>query len=82
MTSTETRRPDGEWGAQGRQYEYRVLSLPRATSTGDACRLLTEQAEYGHWELARTRLYAGGSSKVWLRRKIIRVRSSLDLMSP
>jgi len=40
--------------------------------------MLTEQAEYGRWELARTRLFAGGERKVWLRRKIIRVRSTLD----
>lgn len=65
------------WQAQGGQYEYRVLTIPRSTSRGDARRLLTEQAEYGRWELARTSLYAGGDRKVWLRRKIIRVRSTL-----
>jgi hypothetical protein len=55
------------------QYEYRVLTLSRETTRSDARRLLTEHAEYGHWELARVRLYMGGSRKVWLRRKIIRV---------
>jgi hypothetical protein len=55
------------------QYEYRVLTLPRETSRSEARRLLTEHAEYGHWELARVRLYLGGHRKVWLRRKIIRV---------
>jgi len=55
------------------QYEYRVLTLSRETSKSDARRLLTEHAEYGRWELARVRLYMGGSRKVWLRRKIIRV---------
>ncbi|MEE6273249.1 DUF5703 family protein [Georgenia wangjunii] len=59
------------------QYEFRVLTLPRETSRSDVRRLLTEQAEYGRWELARTRLYMGGSRKVWLRRKIIKVRSTL-----
>ena len=39
--------------------------------------MLTEQAEYGRWELARTLLFAGGERKVWLRRKVIRVRSTL-----
>lgn len=66
------------WVAQGGQYEYRVLTLPRTTSRNDARRLLTEQAEYGRWELARTVLYAGGERRVWLRRKIIRVRSTLS----
>jgi hypothetical protein len=54
-------------------YEYRMLTIPRATSRAEARRLLTEHAEYGHWELARVRLYAGGARQVWLRRKIIRV---------
>ena len=54
-------------------YEYRLLTIPRATSRAEARRLLTEHAEYGHWELARVRLYAGGARQVWLRRKIIRV---------
>jgi hypothetical protein len=54
-------------------YEYRLLVIPRGTSRAEARRLLTEHAEYGHWELARVRLYAGGARQVWLRRKIIRV---------
>ncbi|MDM8084262.1 DUF5703 family protein [Cellulomonas cellasea] len=62
------------------QFEYRVLTFPGTVSRGDTRRRLTEEAEYGRWELARTRLYAGGERKVWLRRKIIRVRSTLDLV--
>ncbi|MBT0995247.1 hypothetical protein KIN34_13230 [Cellulomonas sp. DKR-3] len=73
---TTTRRKD--WVAQGGQYEYRVLTLPRTTSRNDARRLLTEQAEYGRWELARTVLYEGGERRVWLRRKVLRVQSTLD----
>jgi hypothetical protein len=61
-----------------REYEYRVLTIPRSTSRHDARRLLTDQAEYGRWELARTLLYTGGERKVWLRRRIIRVRSTLN----
>ena len=68
----------GGWAAQGGEYEYRMVRLPPSTSRGDARRMLTEQAEYGRWELARTRLFAGGERKVWLRRKAIRVRSTLD----
>jgi Family of unknown function (DUF5703) len=62
-------RPPGAAG----DYEYRLLVIPRTTSHAEARRLLTEHAEYGHWELARVRLYAGGARQVWLRRKIIRV---------
>ena len=55
------------------EYEVRHLVLPRGTSRGAARRLLTEQAEYGGWELSRLLLYPDGSRKVWLRRRIIRV---------
>ncbi len=64
--------PPPPTGATG-DYEYRLLVIPRGTSRAEARRLLTEHAEYGHWELARVRLYAGGARQVWLRRKIIRV---------
>ena len=77
MTDRANRANRSDWVAQGGQYEYRVLRIDRATSRNDARRMLTEEAEYGRWELARTRLYAGGERKVWLRRRIIRVRSTL-----
>ncbi|MDU6928507.1 MAG: DUF5703 family protein, partial [Dermabacter sp.] len=34
---------------------------------------LTDEAEYGRWELARTQKFIGGGKKVWLRRRIMRV---------
>jgi hypothetical protein len=80
MESRLAGRSRSEWAAGGGQYEYRVLTISPSTSRNDARRLLTEQAEYGRWELARTRLFAGGERKVWLRRKIIRVRSTLELV--
>ena len=58
-------------------YEYRVLTLGHTTPPSDARRMLTDEAEYGRWELARTRLSAGGQRKVWLRRRIIRVRRTV-----
>jgi len=54
-------------------YEYQQLYLPRGTTRGEARRLLTDHAEYGHWELARLLLFADGSRRVWLRRRVIRV---------
>jgi hypothetical protein len=59
------------------EYEYRVLQLPRSLSRAESKRLLTDHAEYGQWELSRVRLYAGGTRRVWLRRKIIRVKKTL-----
>jgi len=60
------------------EYSYLVLNLPRGTSRDAARRILTEHAEYGHWELSRLRLYADGRRKATLRRKVIRaVRTRL-----
>ncbi|MCL1872280.1 MAG: DUF5703 family protein [Promicromonosporaceae bacterium] len=59
------------------QYEYRVLTIDRSTSVPDARKMLADEAEYGRWELARSRLYIGGHRKVWLRRRIIKVASTL-----
>ena len=53
-------------------YEYRELSRPRTTTRDVARSMLTEYAEYGHWELARLRLYPDGRRRIWLRRKVIR----------
>ncbi|ANC30359.1 DUF5703 family protein [Isoptericola dokdonensis] len=64
------------WRRHG-HYEYRVVTIDRDVSVPDARRMLTEEAEYGRWELARTRLYVGGHRKVWLRRKVIRAASTL-----
>ncbi|WP_225754286.1 DUF5703 family protein [Actinotalea sp. Marseille-Q4924] len=77
MEISTTRRPAVQgWRARG-EYAYRVLTLDRGTRVNDARRLLTEEAEYGRWELARTLVQAGGERKVWLRRKIIRAVSTL-----
>ncbi|HET7302984.1 MAG TPA: DUF5703 family protein [Segeticoccus sp.] len=56
------------------EYEYHVVTFPRGSTRGEVRRVLTEHAEYGHWELSRVRLYWGGARRVWLRRKIIRVQ--------
>ena len=76
-TGSRTRTSRG-FVRMGGQYEYRLLTIPRTTSGNDARQLLTDEAEYGRWELSRTRLYAGGERRVWLRRKIIRVRSTFE----
>jgi hypothetical protein len=55
------------------EYETRQIVLPRGTSRTVARQLLTEQAEYGGWELARLLMRADGTRYVWLRRRIIRV---------
>ncbi len=53
-------------------YEFRDVLLPRGTSRSAAHRMLTDIAEYEHWELDRLRLYPDGRRQIRLRRKIIR----------
>ncbi|MGH8776621.1 MAG: DUF5703 family protein [Jiangellaceae bacterium] len=60
-------------GRRTAEYEFHHMLLPRGTSRGAARRLLTDHAEYGHWELARLRLFPDGTRKVTLRRKILRI---------
>jgi hypothetical protein len=55
------------------EYEFSRISLPRGLSRASAQRLLSDQAEYGHWELHRVRLYPDGTRRIVLRRPIIRV---------
>lgn len=47
--------------------------MPRGTTRDDARTVLTEFAEYGHWELSRLRLYPDGRRRVWLRRRVMKV---------
>lgn len=55
------------------EYEFYQVILPRGTSRSAARQLLTEHAEYGHWEIARLRLFPDGTRKVTLRRRIMRI---------
>ncbi|MFF4245081.1 DUF5703 family protein [Streptomyces sp. NPDC001822] len=54
------------------EYEFVDVYVPRGVSRTDAARLLTDHAEYGHWELDRLTLRRDGSRRVRLRRRIIR----------
>lgn len=66
-----------ESGRSPHDYEFVVAVVPRRTSLHTLRAALTSEAERGRWELARTCLYYGGGKQVWLRRRIIRVRSTL-----
>ena len=59
------------------EFEYKRWTLPRGVSRSAAQRLLTDAAEYGHWELDRLLLFPDGTRKVTLRRRILRVKSTL-----
>jgi hypothetical protein len=64
--------PTRRRGPRSSQYEWRVVDIPRDMSRADARALLTEHAEYGQWELARSVLFMGGARRVWLRRRTMR----------
>ncbi|MFW7415000.1 DUF5703 family protein [Demequina sp. SO4-18] len=54
--------------------EWRVIDIPRGVSRSDTRSMLTEKAEYGRWELARSQILYGGARRVWLRRRVMRVQ--------
>lgn len=64
----------GPGGRYRGEYEVRVLEFGREVSRSEMRQRLSEDAEYGQWELFRTRIYTGGRRRTWLRRKIFRVR--------
>jgi len=66
--------PRSRKNVQMAEYEYRTLTFARDASRSDIRQSLTDEAEYGHWELARPRIYLGGVRRIWLRRRIIRMR--------
>lgn len=68
---------DDAQGTTGSDYEYMVLTCQPHESLGEVRRRVIDHAEYGKWELRRSRLYTGGLRKYWLRRRIIRVRRTL-----
>lgn len=58
-------------------WEYLVITVSPDESLAQARRRLVEHAEYGKWELQRSIVYRGGMRRFWMRRRIIRVRSTL-----
>ena len=59
-------------------WEYLVITVSPDESLAQARRRLVEHAEYGKWELQRSIVYRGGMRRFWMRRRIIRVRSTLS----
>ncbi|MGO4385387.1 DUF5703 family protein [Specibacter sp. RAF43] len=66
-------------GMPTRQYEYLIVSVRPDESAPIAYQRLREHAEYGKWELERSRLYVGGGRKFWLRRRVFRVERTLNV---
>ncbi|GAA3056300.1 MULTISPECIES: DUF5703 family protein [Actinomycetes] len=63
--------------ASGPNWEYLVITCQPRESLKEVRRRLADHAEYGKWELRRSRIYTGGVRKYWLRRRIMKVRATL-----
>lgn len=73
-------RADRRAPGRGVEWEFQRLVIPRDFSRSVVTRLLVERAEHGGWELDRVRIGPDGIRRVVLRRKIIRLRPTLDLV--
>lgn len=60
--------------ADGRDWEYLVITCQPRESLAEVRRQVVDHAEYGRWELRRSVIYTGGVRKYWLRRRRIRVQ--------
>ncbi|MDR3201987.1 MAG: DUF5703 family protein [Bifidobacteriaceae bacterium] len=70
--------PSDRWLAAGGAYESRVIAVPATVPRSEAQHRIADQAEYGRWELAKSTMYWGGARRMVLRRKAIKVASTLD----
>lgn len=71
-----------ERGRTPADYEFQVVTIPRGMSLGTARAEVTAETDRGRWDLVRSRRYLGGGRKVWMRRRIIRVASTLHAAEP
>ncbi|MFL6180287.1 MAG: DUF5703 family protein [Actinomycetes bacterium] len=58
------------------EYETWRIDYPRTASRSQILRELTDQAEYGRWELWRVVRFVDGRCRVWLRRRRQRILRS------
>lgn len=58
-------------------WEIREINFGSHSIINDTKDILTDLAEYGQWELHRTRIYPNGQKRVWIKRKVLRVKSSI-----
>ncbi|WP_366475812.1 DUF5703 family protein [Demequina sp.] len=73
LTSGHVINPRLENRPPGSHMQWRVVDIPRDITRPETTQLLSEQAEYGRWELARTVVFIGGARRVWLRRRTMHV---------
>ena len=59
------------------RFEYLVITSFPGEPKNVARAALREHADNGKWELMRTCRYEGGAYKYWLRRRVMRIGSTL-----
>lgn len=67
--------------SRGQKWEYLVMTVAAHESLADARRRLVEHAEYGQWELQRSVHYRDGARRYWMRRRVMRVASTLQTLA-
>lgn len=79
--SAERAQVIGRWTSIERignaDFEVAKVRLPQDAGRNAVRKLLTDEAEYGGWELMRLRRYRNGVRDAWLRRRIIRQRATM-----
>ena len=70
MSDAKRPGPALEPGMVEGDWEYQPVRLPPDVSRSSAMTELGLRSQFGGWELARTLLYADGTRKVWLRRRL------------
>jgi hypothetical protein len=73
-SESRQRRPS----ARGAEWEFERLIIARDFSRNVVTKMLVERAEHGGWELDRVHVAPDGTRRVVLRRKIIRMRPTLQ----
>ncbi|GAA1411141.1 hypothetical protein AUR04nite_02890 [Glutamicibacter uratoxydans] len=62
------------------RFEYMIITSFPGEPKHVARAALREHADNGKWELVRTCRYEGGAYKYWLRRRVMRVKSTLEIV--
>lgn len=63
-------------------WEIREINFGYRSQISDTKEVLTELAEYGHWELHRTRIFPNGEKRVWVKRRVIKILPSSATVFP
>ena len=61
------------------RYEYLIITSFPGEPKNVAGAALREHSDNGKWELMRTCRYEGGGYKYWLRRRVMRIKSTLTV---